>query len=365
MLKRFFLMLPAAAILLLAALLLRDPAACKEGAAQGLALCGEVIIPSLFAFTACVLFLFKSGVLSCLRFADFLTKRIFHLPADLFALVLFSMVGGYPIGAKLLNEATAEKRLSPENAGLLLGCTVNAGPAFILLAVGKGMLGSGKLGRVLLCSHLLAAFLLCLLIGFFLRPQTARPPKQSAPLSPADCFVEAVGGAASALLSICAYVLFFSTLIALIRKPARSIPALQTLSCFLEITCGLRLTRNLPFLSFLLGFAGISVWCQVFSIGKQIRIQIGYFAAMRCLHGALSAGITFLLLQLFHIPLAALAAPLSGAVTYDGPALSFALLMMVLIFLLSVVSSAGELITKKSAIHPIKHTGIADQTGSF
>ena len=35
-------------------------------------------------------------------------------------------------------------------------------------------------------------------------------------------------------------------------------------------------TRSLPLTAFLLGFAGISIWCQILSVGKSIKINLPY-----------------------------------------------------------------------------------------
>ena len=136
-------------------LVITNPKVCTEGAVKGLLLSGRVIIPSLFPFTACVLFIMKSGGLSLLDFANPFTKRVFRLSPQQFSLMLLSFIGGYPVGGKLLNEAVKSGKISKENAGIMLNYCVNAGPAFIVLAVGGGILGSKKIGYLLLLAHII------------------------------------------------------------------------------------------------------------------------------------------------------------------------------------------------------------------
>ena len=50
-------------------ILILKPELCTKGAAEGLLLAGRVIIPSLFPFTACVLFIMKSGGTELFGFA--------------------------------------------------------------------------------------------------------------------------------------------------------------------------------------------------------------------------------------------------------------------------------------------------------
>lgn len=310
------------------------PVTSQTAAKTGLFLCGKVIIPSLFPFTVCVLFLIKCGVFSALKplrpFA-----RLFHLSLEPFTVLLFSAVGGYPIGAKLLRESVREKQISGENASLMLCYCVNAGPAFILLTVGRGLFASAPVGKILLGSHLAVSLLLAFFGGFFLKKESA-PPVDSDTLSLPDCFVSAVNEASKAVLLICSCVIFFSVVTAVCDRAAASVPVFTQVSSLLEITCGLSKTRNLFFASFLLGFAGLSVWCQVFSLAEDIPIRFGLFLVFRILHGSLSAIFTFLLLCLFPVSLTASARP-TAALVSDSISLSLALLMMAILFLLSLL----------------------------
>ena len=320
-------------ILLLMIALFFYPAASQSAAKQGLFLCGKVIIPSLFPFTVCVLFLVKCGVFSALKPLRPIA-RLFHLPIEPFSILLLSAVGGYPIGAKLLRESVREKRLAKENASVMLCYCVNAGPAFILLTVGRGLFSSAPIGKILLGSHLAASFLLALSGGFFLKKESAPPRHGDTPSLP-DCFVSAISEAAKAVLLICSCVIFFSVVTAVCDRMSAGFPLLAQVSSLLEITCGLSKTRNLFFASFLLGFAGLSVWCQVFSLADGIPIRFGVFVLARVLHGSLSAFFTFLLLRLFPVSLTVSARP-TAALISDSIGLSLALLMMAILFLLSL-----------------------------
>ena len=192
-------------------LVITNPKVCTEGAVKGLLLSGRVIIPSLFPFTACVLFIMKSGGLSLLDFANPFTKRVFRLSPLQFSLMLLSFKGGYPVGAKRLNEAVKTGKISKENAGIMLNYCVNAGPAFIVLAVGGGILGSKKIGYILLLAHIISSLILSLVFGHFIKNDNTDSENTAESFSPADNFVVSVCEAASAIFSVCAYVILFST----------------------------------------------------------------------------------------------------------------------------------------------------------
>ena len=337
--SRFLTLMPVLVILLLIVCILLDPAACRAGAAEGLALCGRVVIPSLFPFTACILFLSKCGLPDHLRVLSPVTRRVFGLSGGQFALVFFSFLGGYPIGAKLLDAAVRQKRISPQNAGRMLYYSVNAGPAFVVLAIGQGLLGSRAAGYLLLSAHIAAAILIALAVRFFLEKESDTMPETTSRQNAADCFVAAVSDAADALLHICAYVIFFSTVLAYVQGLATVFPLAENLCYVLEVTCAVGMTRNLPLIAFLLGFGGLSVWCQVFSVGKAIAIRPFFFALARLAHGLLSALLATLLLKIFNLSLPAAATTgTSFSFFCNGPALSLSMAAMTVLLLLSLFS---------------------------
>lgn len=327
-------LLTAAAFIIL---VITNPKVCTAGAAKGLLLAGRVIIPSLFPFTACVLFIMKTGGLEFLSFAAPFTKKVFHLSPELFSLMLLSFIGGYPVGAKLLNEAVKSGRLSKENAGIMLNYCVNAGPAFIVLAVGGGILGSKKIGYILLLSHIAASLILSVFFGFYIKKEAAVCINAEDISGAADNFVSAVSDAASAVFSVCAYVILFSAVNEYISFFAPKIPFLKWVAPLLEVTNAVTGMRNIVFIALLLGFAGVSVWCQILSMSKHIKINFAAFTLSRVAHGLLSAVITALLLKVFGISVTASAA-IKYSPSYDGIALSISMLSMVIVLIISLFS---------------------------
>ena len=291
-------------------LIIAEPVTCSKGAAEGILLSGRVIIPSLFPFTACVLFIMKSGALNIFKFAEPFTKKIFKLSPELFTLMLLSFIGGYPIGAKLLNEAVKLKKTSAKNAGIMLNYCVNAGPAFIVLAVGGGIIGSKTVGYILLCAHIFSSFILSFIFGFFIKNEKTECIQEKNNSNIADNFVNSVSEAASAVLSICAWVVLFSTIISYIEQYSQKLPFLKYLSPLLEVTNAVSHTRNILIIAFLLGFSGLCIWSQIISVGRLLKINYPLFALSRIAHGLISAGITAILLNIFHISLTTSGNPL-------------------------------------------------------
>lgn len=329
-------------------LILANPQVCKNGVISGILLCGRVVIPSLFPFTFCLLFIMRSGVLEGLSPLAPFTERLFGLSPQGFGILLFSLVGGYPVGAKLLNEAVRQKKLSGKRAGQLLNCCVNAGPAFIVAAVGSGILSSRKAGYILLGSHITASLLIGLVLRFFGSERESSKNSASPVPCAADNFVLSASEAATAMINICTFVILFSSIGAYLLHFSRSAPFLKTVAAFTEVTVGVTGTGNIYFISFLLGFAGLSVWCQILSVATAFKIKLLPFVLFRLLHGALSVGLTFAFIRAFGLSLEALSNNRSFSLEpmYSTPALSISVVMMCLIFLISLSNRkfAGKMI---------------------
>ena len=159
------LLLLSAAVLLL---ICSDPV--RKGVRDGLKSCAVVLIPSLFPFMV------LSGILGESRAAESLQKilgpvmrRFFHLPACTACTVFMGLIGGYPIGAKMTASLLEQKQIDSKTAVHLLCFCVNAGPSFLITAVGTGLMGNFYAGFLLLCCQWISAILIGLGLGFLNR----------------------------------------------------------------------------------------------------------------------------------------------------------------------------------------------------
>ncbi|MBQ6847524.1 MAG: hypothetical protein IJO62_01235 [Clostridia bacterium] len=307
-------------------LLIINPEICKEGVTKAIILSGRILIPSLFPFSVCVLYIMKSGII------DKIQKFI---PLN-FIIMFFSMLGGYPIGAKLVSEAVSNKEITPENGRKMLNYCVNAGPAFIVSAVGGGLIGSKKIGYILLVSHILASLIICL-FSEKLKTNNNKLQKIS---SISDNFVISASESANAVISICGFVILFSVIVAYIEFFALKYPFLRPLLYLAEVTTAITKTRNIYLISFLLGFSGLCIWCQVLSVAKKIRIKLKMFCFFRILHGIISLIITFTILKIFPVKL-----PTYSNINFvifkpvvSNVALGVSLLILGIIFIISLIT---------------------------
>ena len=326
-------------ILMFIGFLMLKPETCKNGIAYGILLCGRVIIPSLFPFTMCVLFILRSGVLNRFSFLNGATQRLFGIPFRLFSVFLLSAIGGYPVGAKLLNEAVQIKAVTQETAERMLYYCINAGPAFVVSAVGAGILGSVKLGYVLFLSNFFATFIMALFSGRFIKEKGA-VGSNSVRVNAADNFVESTAQAAESVLGICGFVILFSGINSYINLLSTEFELLKIFSFLFEVTNAVTLTQNIFLISFLLGFGGISVWCQVLAVSKNIKINYIKFIFFRILHGTLSLLLTFLIIRIFGVAVPTLS-NFKNAIPhnfYSTGAVAGAMLVMSIVFAVAITT---------------------------
>ncbi len=332
--KRIFSILTFVFLFAFGVLLILKPEICKTSIASSIILCSGVIIPSLYPFGVCTLYFIKSGIFEKLDFLSPITLKLFGLSAYPFFIFLFSLVGGYPIGAKLLNEAVNEKILTPNSARKMSRFCVNAGPAFIISAVGCGILGNKKLGVILFFAHILSSLTICRFFG----KVTSRKPQNKDIINPIDNFVLSATQASSAVLSICAFVILFSVFTGYIEYFANEFRFLKPLMYFVEVTTAITKTKSIYLISFLLGFSGFCIWAQVLAINRNIHIKILDFAIFRTLHGLISSLLTFVLLKIFPVPISTFSTTYSftSKALVSNKTLSVSLLVLGVIFIISL-----------------------------
>lgn len=319
-------------------LVLLKPNICINAAISGVLLCGNVIIPSIYPFTFCVLFMHNGGVSTILKPFNKPIQKIFGLNYHEFSIFLLSLIGGYPMGARLLSNN--------KNAHSMINYCINAGPAFIILAVGKGAFKSLTVGWILFLSHILPSAIIALLT----RPKikTRSYAKENTTVNIIDNFVTSAASAADTVIKICALVILFSCISGYIEHFSVHFPPLYYLSLLFEVTNAVFKCNNILTVSFLLGFSGFSIWAQVFSMLKKVKINYLKFVFFRILHGGLSTIITFIQLKLFKLN----AFTLSNNISFNykpfinGGAVAVSLIIMGIVLIISLENKkyAGNLI---------------------
>lgn len=286
--------------------------ACCRGA---LSLCLELIMPSLFPFFV------LSGLLSRLGFPAYLGRalgsglgRLFNVSGAGASAFFIGITGGYPMGASYIADMHESGQISAEEAAQLLTFCNNSGPAFILGAVGAGIFHSVKVGMILYCVHICAAFITGILLrrkgGY--RGSSCQAPE---PWALSRALPEAVRQAVVSTLNVCGFVVCFTVLAGLLDawglfSSAAGFLAAHTgcelhfsrafLTGILELGSAIGAMQgmaaspaNLALAAAILGWGGISVHFQTAAVLADAEIKTAPHFAGRLISALIGAGLAF------------------------------------------------------------------------
>ncbi len=286
-------------------MIFRFPIAVKEGVNEGINICFYTIIPSLFPFLTLSTYIVKSNILSPFyKLFSFPVKLFFKQPSSSASVIILSMIGGFPVGIKMTNELYIKGQITKEHAQYLSLFCMNAGPAFVITAVGTNMLNSTKAGIIIYSSLCLSAYISGIISSFVAEKyDNAIKLKKEKPLQ-ISSLSASLTDAVQCIFNICAWVVLFSSITACIETFKLPEKIYFCIISFLEVTKGCSVLSGnlpLPIITGIISFGGICVHCQVLEYIKNIEIKYIYFFITRILNGILSGIITYVLLLFFPV----------------------------------------------------------------
>ena len=324
-----------AALLCAAAALMLWPKEAMEAARDGLTLCANVIVPSLFPFFVLSSLVVELGLAGYLgKLLEGVMRPLFRVGGPCASAVALGFIGGYPVGARTALSLYQKGLCTRTEAQRLLAFCNNSGPAFILGVVGAGVFASSRVGVLLCLAHALASVCVGVLFRFY--PGDGKGRRGGgAPAAPrfqarrfTAVFTGAVKNSFLSTLNICAFVIFFTVvlqmlvttgvlpgmarLLGLLLSPLGLTEewARRLLTGLVEISSGVwtlagegTFRGRLTMAAFLLGWAGLSVHCQVLSFLGDSGLSARTYLAGKLLHGGLSA--LFVALLVRFLPLEA------------------------------------------------------------
>lgn len=304
--------------LVLCAVLLLFPSAVKSGVSRGLAVCGNVLVPTLLPFMALAFFLVESGLADSIgRRLGRVTSALFGLPGCTAAGICLAFVGGYPAGAAACAKLIEREQLSPHDARRMMRFCVVAGPAFVVGTVGTELLGSPLHGFLLLAAQWAAALFIGVIGGRGHRNARSSPPPASPPKPLLSAAAVAVGDAARAMLTVCGFVTVTTGFLSVLD--AVGLPPLVTdvAAVLSEVSVGcLAVAPNALLLAACIGFGGLSVFGQIAALFRFPLLTRDFFAA-RITHAALATVFSWVLFRLFPLPVATAAAAYERVVPFS------------------------------------------------
>lgn len=290
---------------ILALLFVRNFKATNMHVYDGIYFSVKKIIPALFPYMIITDFLVKTGSISfvCAPLCAFFKKA--NITAEAAAPCITGLLCGAPVSARTVKELYESGRLTSEESDALLCAANPTSPAFIICAVGCGMLGSVRIGVIIWSFSFLISFLCAL---FFLPKKSQKEIPIRASESSKHNTLEALNlsikDAAVSVINISSVVVFFYTLSHTLSDIMAEFELSGSIIAFVcglfEIGVGCDMSTCSPYLqkelcAFIVGFGGISVLMQV-KCEAHGNAKLSKYLVSKLLCGLLCSLFVFLLL---------------------------------------------------------------------
>lgn len=300
----------------------------------GLSLWANSVVPTLLPFFIATELLSYTNIIDILgKYLSKFMKPLFNVPGQGAFPLLMGIITGYPVGAKIVSNLKKQGILNNIESERLIAFTNNSGPLFILGTVGISLFKDTKTGIVLLVTHILS----CLTVGVLFRwwkfnqkPTYLNQKKITHldNLQMSNSIGLAISQSINTILLIGGFVVLFSVVISILinskiiylisglLNPLLNFFNLSThysfgiVSGLIELTNGVsaislipskNICNNIIICAFLLGFGGVSVAMQVFSIISKNQISIKPYLIGKLLQGIIAATYTYIILYSFPI----------------------------------------------------------------
>ena len=276
---------------------------------EGMKLCIGVVVPSLFPFMVFSDILVSSGGarLIAMPFSR-PVKRLFGIGKEGSVALVLGMLCGFPVGTRAALSLYSEGKISRGETEHLLCFCNGPSAAFLINAVGLSLFGSRDFGILLYCSQMLSSLVVGLAARSYFKNKSSDlalmlsfAEERGRERGILPTITRAVTGASEGMVSICAFVIFFSALTGVLREILSRFGANEAVSAallgFFEMTGGVSAvsTLSLP-LSCLLaaaivGWSGLSVHFQMIGLCGEKRMALAPYFASKLATAALNVAL--------------------------------------------------------------------------
>ncbi len=335
----------AAVLFVLTAVFSKEAA---NGIRKGLEICMSMVIPSLFPLMFTSLLIMRTGIAYKLsRVFSKPAAFLFKMPKGTEFTLFAALCGGYPAGAAAVKELYISGVINKKQAERLALISVSAGPAFVLGAVGSGIYKSTAIGFMLLVILCVSVFAVGGMLSLFVKKENAAVKARKI-ADTENAFVSSAYDSAKTMLSICVFVVLFAYIQSLTEAIGlnRGIEYLfcqlgfskntaqAILPCIMEVSAGCIAgsKAGFPMVAFALGFGGLSVHFQIFSVLKDIGVNKLKFIFIRFIQGVICAVLTYFTIPL--LPKSAVETILSKVHFSSMPTVSGSVCLIIMCFML-------------------------------
>lgn len=310
-------------VFLLIALTLAFPKQCALYCRDALSVCADFLIPSVFLFT--VLSKFLASLAAEVRFSGKFTvlfSRFFNLPATLVPTCILGLFSSAPSGAIAIGDIYEKGLCTKEEAERASVLANNCSAAFILAMAGT-ITGSYIYATVILISEILSVLSVYFLLFRDGETTYVKKSMDTTTASFIALLCKSITCSAEISLTICAYVLFFSSfgraicdLLSALMPSLFSTPLLRgIITSFFEMTTGIGLLGEIqgygkvPLIGSAVSFCGLSIIFQVTGFLNEKGLSSHHFIFSRFLTLMLTPVIITILLFLLPENICVIAYP--------------------------------------------------------
>ena len=266
---------------------------CSSGALKGLEMCLNVLVPSLFPFMAVSSFIVKSGLAYQLgKPFSKITRFVFGLSGQFAPIIILSLIGGYPVGAKGISALVQSGDISDDEAEKALMFCICAGPGFIVNFVGNSIYQNKKIGLIIFVSQILSVLILGIIINIISKNNFSNKESKHKSIPMSNAIVEATLDSTKGIVSICAFVILFSAFAGIVDEIINNVEFKNYLYCLLEVCNAVKYNSQLELVAFAIGFGGLCVHFQIFSAVKNVKFKKATFFFIRIIQGLITATLT-------------------------------------------------------------------------
>lgn len=280
------------------AVLILDSKTALISAREGVQLCLQTVIPSLFPLVV-LSGILNGAILGAESKVLSPIAKLLHIPQRAVSLLMVGFLGGYPMGASCVAVAVKNGAIAKRDGERMLAFCSNCGPAFIF-GMGMQLFPSLWICFIAWGIHILSALITGMLTGGYSTQDASCLKASSTSIS------HVLQNSVKVMASICGWVVIFRVLIGFAEQWilwATPISVRTMIAGILEISNGVcslssidGLGERLAIFCFLISIGGGCVWLQTVTVCEGLDISL-YFP------GKLTQGAISVLLSLCVQPL--------------------------------------------------------------
>lgn len=308
----------------LVVLFLKNSELASTEVARALRTCATMLIPALFPLTVASEIATETGAAALVtRKLCSPASKILGVSRDAAVPYFLGLLGGYTSSCKSAILLYNSKKITKEDCESIIAISNMPSLAFLTGFVGNKIFNSSTVGWILWAITVASTLILGIINRFLLKKKKSSATEERgfssfqigtarAQKSFSQIIVDAITHSAYSMLIICACVVFFSVLIAVLKFTLADLGISETQS---EIMLGaLEITRatsscalidntllRAVICAFYIGWSGLCVHFQLFAMCEDTKISFGRFLFLKMLCGAICALISMLVFSILKI----------------------------------------------------------------